>query len=137
MDREGSLRVRGLAVHRAGTAALLAATAQAREAAQMLKHLFHGHLFAQECEVDLGPRGSGALGRRLDRQEMLALRVEVAVVTTSSAGKSRLWPTAFSLAEGVVPASAEGGVVVDGWVSLEPSQGKWSSSKGRSVFQTA
>ena len=24
----------------------------------MLKHLFHGHVFAQECEVDLGPRGS-------------------------------------------------------------------------------
>src|SRR5271157_2142725 len=63
--------------------------------------------------------------------------VESAVATTSSAGKSRLWPTAFSLAEGVVPASAEGGVVVDGWVSLEPSQGKCSLSKGRSVFQTA
>ena len=59
------------------------------------------------------------------------------MVTTSSAGKSRLWPTAFSLAEGVVPASAEGGVVADGWVSLEPSQGKCSLSKGRSVFQTA
>src|SRR5271157_6648142 len=63
--------------------------------------------------------------------------VESAVVTTSSAGKSRLWPTAFSLPEGVLPASAEGGVVVDGWVSLEPDQGKCSLSKGRSVFQTA
>ena len=66
MDREGSLRGRGLAVHGAGTTALLAATAQGREVAQMLKHLFHGHVFAHACEVDLGPNGSGALGRWLD-----------------------------------------------------------------------
>ena len=65
MDREGSLWGRGLAVHGAGTTALLAATAQGREVAQMLKHLFHGHVFAHSCEVDLGPRGS-ALGRWLD-----------------------------------------------------------------------
>src|SRR5271166_5075813 len=65
MDREGSLWGRGLAVHGAGTTALPAATAQGREVAQMLKHLFHGHVFAHACEVDLGPRGS-ALGRWLD-----------------------------------------------------------------------
>src|SRR5271166_4644205 len=66
MDREGSLRGRGLAVHGTGTTALLAATAQARVVAQMLKHMFHGHVFAQACEVDLGPRDRGTLGRWLD-----------------------------------------------------------------------
>src|SRR5271155_1834643 len=66
MDREGSLRGRGLAVHGAGTTTLLATSAQGREVAQMLKHLFHGHVFAQTREVDLGRRGSDALGRRLD-----------------------------------------------------------------------
>ena len=69
----------------------------------MLKHLFHGHLFAQEIEVHLGRvaevGGAGLTGGGAGST------VEVAVVTTSSAGKSRLWPTAFSLAEGVVPAS--------------------------------
>src|SRR5271166_6011268 len=63
--------------------------------------------------------------------------VELAVVTTSSAGKFRLWPTAFSLAEAVVAASAEGGVAGDDWLSLDPSQGKCFSSKGRLVFHTA
>ena len=50
--------VRGLAVHRAGAATLLAPAAQAREGAQMLEHLSHGHLLAQICEVDPGRRAS-------------------------------------------------------------------------------
>ena len=54
MDGEGSLAIRGVAVDGAGTAALLAAAAQLVEQTQMLKHLFHGHLLAQECEVHLG-----------------------------------------------------------------------------------
>src|SRR5271157_4342304 len=66
MDGEGSLRGRGLTVHGAGTTALLAATAQAREQAQMLKHLLYCNMFAQAYEVDLGPRGKSALGHWFD-----------------------------------------------------------------------
>ena len=131
------LRVRGLTVHRAGAAALLATTAQAREEAQMLKYLLHSHLLAQICEVDLGPLGRGRVGVAGLTGGGAGSTLEAAVVTTFSAGKSRLWPTAFSLAEGEAPASPEGEIVVDDDVSLEPSQGKWFLSKGRSVFQTA
>src|SRR5271157_5649380 len=46
MDGEGSLRGRGLTMHGAGTTALLATTAQAREQAQMLKHLLYCNMFA-------------------------------------------------------------------------------------------
>jgi hypothetical protein len=66
MDGEGSLRGRGLTMHGAGTTALLATTAQAREQAQMLKHLLYCNMFAQAVEVDVGPRGKSALGRWLD-----------------------------------------------------------------------
>ncbi|MGD0044049.1 MAG: hypothetical protein ABSE84_27200, partial [Isosphaeraceae bacterium] len=66
MDGEGSLRGRGLTVHGAGTTALLAATAQAREQAQMVKHLLYCNMFAQAFEVDLGPHGKSAWGRWLD-----------------------------------------------------------------------
>ena len=68
MDGERSLLGHGPTVHGVGTTALLAATAQAREEAQMLKHLFYCHLYAQACEVDLGPLGRGALGRWLDER---------------------------------------------------------------------
>src|SRR5207253_10461396 len=63
--------------------------------------------------------------------------VETAVVTTSFAGLSRLWPMALSLADGVAAAPGSLGVAVDDWVSPAPSQGKCFGSKGRSVFQTA
>src|SRR6478672_7496728 len=39
--------------------------------------------------------------------------VELAVVTTFSAGKSRLWPTAFLLTAAVAPASTAGGADLD------------------------
>jgi len=48
MDGEGSLPVRGLTVHGAGTTALLATATQVREQAQMLENLLHGHMFSQE-----------------------------------------------------------------------------------------
>jgi hypothetical protein len=63
--------------------------------------------------------------------------VEAAVVTTLFAGKSRSWPTALSLSEGVARVAGSQGVVVDNGVSAEASQGKCFGSKGRSVFQTA
>ena len=63
--------------------------------------------------------------------------VEAAVVTTSFAGKPRLWPTALSLAEGMAPVPGSRGVVVDDGASPGASQGKCFGSKGRSVFQTA
>jgi len=84
------------------------------------------------------------LGRSAEMGDNVALTAEgvgftvgAAVVTTSSPGKSRLWPTALSLAEGVAPMSAGRGVVVDNGMSLGSSQGKCFSSKGRLVFQTA
>ncbi len=60
--------------------------------------------------------------------------VEAAVVTTSFAGKSCLWPTAVSLAEGVAQVPGSRGVVVDDGASPGASQGKCFGSKGRSVF---
>ena len=101
----------------------------------MLEHLLHGYLFAQVSEVNLGPSGRRSLGRWLDGAGA-GSTVELAVVTTFSAGKSRLWPTAFSLAEGVA-SSAAGGAGGDDWRHWSPSQGKCFSSKGRLVFQTA
>ena len=61
--------------------------------------------------------------------------LEMAVVTTAFAGKSRLWPTAVS-SSGPVTAG-RGGAVVAAPASVGPSHGKWSSSKSRSLFQTA
>ena len=83
--------------------------------------------------------------------------VALAVATTSSAGTSRLWPTASSLVEAGTPAvvgdnglSFEGAQVVvgdsglslgcsrvavgDSWLSLDCSQAKRLESKGRLVF---
>src|SRR5262249_46958150 len=56
MDRERSLGGGGRAVYRARATTLPAMATQLREQAQMPKHLFHAHLFAQECEVHPGAR---------------------------------------------------------------------------------
>jgi hypothetical protein len=56
----------------------------------------------------------------------------VALVTTSSAGKSRLWPTALSLVDGRGPGSA-GAVVSAASPGAGCSQGKCWSLKGRLV----
>ena len=108
MDREGSLRGRGLAVHRARATALLATAAQAARTgpdaqAPVPWSLVRARMRSRPWDAPAGVGcGAGLTGGGA------ALRVEVAVVTTSFAGKSRLWPTAFSLAAGVAPASARG-----------------------------
>src|SRR5262245_29497881 len=62
--------------------------------------------------------------------------VEAAVVTSLSAGTSRLWPTALSLVEGRGPGSV--GVAVSAELAgAGCSHGKCWSLKGRLVFQTA
>src|SRR5438128_1619497 len=62
--------------------------------------------------------------------------LELAVVTAFSAGISRLWPAGFSLTPAGGGAAAEVTADVDTWRSVL-SHGKWCSSKGRLVFQTA
>ena len=75
-----------------------AAATQLAEQSQMLKHLLHGHLLAQEGEVHLGTLVRlGRLGLDSGRRRR---NVEGAVVTTSCAGASRLWPTAFVIGSG-------------------------------------
>jgi hypothetical protein len=51
MDREGSVPVGRVAVHGAGTTALVATAAELSQQTQMLKHLLHGDLLTQEGEV--------------------------------------------------------------------------------------
>src|SRR5215813_12646897 len=58
IDREGAFRRRGVAVQRAGSAALLRAAAELRQQAQMREHLFHADLLTQECEVHPGTRAA-------------------------------------------------------------------------------
>ena len=65
----------------------------------------------RNAKSTLGRAGTVRRRRRLDRSRR-RLYGGVAVVTTFSAGKSRLWPTAFSLAAAVARRSA-GGVDVD------------------------
>src|ERR1700756_2378374 len=67
MDREGSLRVSGLAVDGARTTSLVTLAAQLLHQTQMLKNLFYCHLLTQECVVHLGPSGSRRC-RQLDRR---------------------------------------------------------------------
>ncbi len=55
MDREGPLRVPGVAVHRTGTTTLLTPATELRHQIQILEYLFHGDVFPQEGEVHLGP----------------------------------------------------------------------------------
>src|SRR3954451_22536977 len=68
VDREGPLRVPGVAVHRTRTTTLLAPATQMRHQIQILEYLFHSDVFPQKGEVHLGPRDGGGLRRRLDRR---------------------------------------------------------------------
>src|SRR3954463_54706 len=68
MDREGSLPVCGVAVHRAGTTALIATAVELSQQPQVPKHLFQGDLLTHEGEVHLGSGGRGGRRRRLDRR---------------------------------------------------------------------
>ena len=54
IGRERGLRIARIAVDGARSAALAATATQLAEQSQMLKHLLHGHLLAQEGEVYLG-----------------------------------------------------------------------------------
>jgi hypothetical protein len=96
-----------------------------------------------------GVGGSGSVGALTAGGAGATL--ELAVVTTFCAGMSRLWPTAFLLARAwggaadsaTADSAAAGSATadsattgVDTWLSLF-SHGKWCSSKGRLVFQTA
>ena len=97
MGREGRLRVVRAAVERAGPAALQAAAAQVVEQSQMLAE-------PAPCVTCWRRNAKSTLGRA-GRFAGVGLTgggvgatVALAVVTTSSAGKSRLWPTAVSLA---------------------------------------
>jgi hypothetical protein len=47
MHREGGMTSRRLAMHRTGSASLLAPATQAVEQTQVTQHLFHGDLFTQ------------------------------------------------------------------------------------------
>ena len=60
-----------------------------------------------------------------------------AVVTTCSAEISALWPTALPLPVGAAVDGTGAAAAVDIGLSLGDSHGKWCSSKGRLVFQTA
>ena len=69
VDREGPLRVAGVAVHRTGATALLAAAAQLRQQAQMLKHLFHVTCSRKKAKSTRGRAADGG-GSRLDRRDV-------------------------------------------------------------------
>src|SRR5262249_7698785 len=66
IDREGAVRCAGLAVHGAGTTALLAAASQTGQVTQMGKYLFDHDMLAQERVVNLGSGLRADLCRRLD-----------------------------------------------------------------------
>src|SRR5271168_1607086 len=62
----------------------------------------------------------------------------LAVVTTGCAGNACVWPTALSLLESAAASATAGAAAaVCGGMSVDGSQAKWPSSKGRLVFQTA
>jgi hypothetical protein len=50
VDREGPLRVPGVAVHWTGTTTLLAPATQMRHQIQILKYLFHGDVLPQKAK---------------------------------------------------------------------------------------
>ena len=162
VGREGRLRVARLAVDRAGTAALQAATAEPVEQPQVAQDLLHADLLAEEREVDLGPSGAvrwldrgrrrhyGGVGRGdhffcghvpfvahgcfvVGGRKCAAGRVGFSVVV---AGGRRVGidDAGLRVVPADVSASAGAAVVV---VSLGVSQAKCFSSKGRLVFQTA